>query len=317
MNDRLHTVAHQALPTASAPAPAASPVLRLENASYTYANGHRAVAELNLEIAPGILGLLGPNGAGKSTLMRMLATLTRPTSGRILWNGVDVARDPNSLRSTLGYLPQDFGAYAALSAREFLEYMAAVKGLEHRLIAARVDECLAMVGLTEARDKAIGSHSGGMRQRVGIAQALLNDPALLIVDEPTVGLDPEERLRFRNMLTDLAGNRLVILSTHIVSDIEASATALAVLHKGRILFQGRPEALLRAAEGKVWDWTVEASALPAVRAAHQVCNSLRRPDGVRVRIVADHAPSARAEAVVPGLEDAYMYLLAQQSKAGA
>ena len=315
MNGRLHTAANPASLPASPGA--GTPNLRLENAAYVYANGHRAVTGLNLEIVPGILGLLGPNGAGKSTLMRMLATLTRPTSGRILWNGADVAQDPNLLRAALGYLPQDFGAYAALSAREFLEYIAAVKGLKHATIGARVDHCLELVGLTEARDKPIGAHSGGMRQRVGIAQALLNDPALLIVDEPTVGLDPEERLRFRNMLTDLAGNRLVILSTHIVSDIEASATALAVLDKGRMLFQGTPEALLRVAEGKVWDWTVEASALPAVRAAHQVSNSLRRPDGVRVRIVGDHGPSPGADAVVPGLEDAYMYLLTRQPKAGA
>ncbi|RYF03915.1 MAG: ATP-binding cassette domain-containing protein, partial [Oxalobacteraceae bacterium] len=218
---------------------------------------------------------------------------------------------------TLGYLPQEFGAYPALSAREFLRYLAAVKGLPHAGIGARVDTCLDIVGLSAARDQRIGAMSGGMRQRVGIAQALLNDPMLLIVDEPTVGLDPEERLRFRNLLTDLAGNRLVILSTHIVSDIEASATELVVMQRGRPCFYGTPEALLLAAEGKVWDWTVPARELAAVRAAHQVCGSLRRPDGVRVRIVADEAPSVDAEPVVPGLEEAYMYLLQRQSAPGA
>ncbi|WP_229427382.1 ABC transporter ATP-binding protein [Massilia atriviolacea] len=295
---------------ASAPASASPPSLQLESVGFRYPNGHHAVAGLNLRLGTGIVGLLGPNGAGKSTLMRMLATLTRPTEGRILWNGTDTARDPNTLRAALGYLPQEFGAYPALSAREFLRYLAAVKGLPHAQTAARVDACLDLVGLSEARDQRIGTFSGGMRQRVGIAQALLNEPALLIVDEPTVGLDPEERLRFRNLLTDLAGQRLVILSTHIVSDIEASATELVILSKGRLCYQGSPEALMAAAEGKVWDWTVPAATLAEVRAAHQVCGSLRRPDGVRVRIVAANAPSAHAEAVAPGLEEAYAWLLA-------
>jgi ABC-2 type transport system ATP-binding protein len=311
MNQRYHgSEQPQALAGATA-----GPCLQLEGVGFAYPNGHHAVAGLELRLAPGILGLLGPNGAGKSTLMRMLATLTRPTSGRILWNGVDVARTPTPLRAALGYLPQEFGAYPALSAREFLHYLAAVKGLPHAGSAARVQLCLETVGLAEAADKRIGSFSGGMRQRVGIAQALLNDPALLIVDEPTVGLDPEERLRFRNLLTDLAGNRLVILSTHIVSDIEASATDLVVMNKGRQCFHGTPEALLQAAHGKVWDWTVPAAELARVRAAHHVCASLRRPDGVRVRIVADSAPSPHAEAVLPGLEDAYMYLLSSQAGA--
>jgi ABC-2 type transport system ATP-binding protein len=297
---------------AGAPAAAASataPSLQLESLGFRYANGYHAVADLSLRLGSGIVGLLGPNGAGKSTLMRMLATLTRPTQGRILWNGSDTARDPTVLRAALGYLPQEFGAYPALSAREFLRYLAAVKGLPHAQTAARVDACLELVGLAEARDKRIGTFSGGMRQRVGIAQALLNEPSLLIVDEPTVGLDPEERLRFRNLLTDLAGQRLVILSTHIVSDIEASATDLVILSKGRLCYQGSPEALMAAAEGKVWDWTVPAAALGEVRSLHQVCASLRRPDGVRLRIVAARAPSADAEAVAPGLEDAYAWLL--------
>ncbi|MES2300235.1 MAG: ABC transporter ATP-binding protein [Pseudomonadota bacterium] len=293
------------------------PCLRLESVGYAYPNGYHAVSDLSLHLGPGILGLLGPNGAGKTTLMRMLATLTRPSTGRILWNGADVAREPDRLRWALGYLPQEFGAYPSLSAREFLHYLAAVKGLPHARTAARVDACLDIVGLSDAADRRIASFSGGMRQRVGIAQALLNDPALLIVDEPTVGLDPEERLRFRNLLTDLAGNRLVILSTHIVSDIEASATDLVVMNKGRLCFHGSPEALLAGASGKVWDWTIRASELAQVRAAHHVCASLRLPDGVRVRIVGERPPSAAAEAVTPGLEDAYMYLLNKQHGSGA
>lgn len=295
-------------PGAASAAP--GPLLELQQVGYTYPNGHVALQGLDLVLRPGILGLLGPNGAGKSTLMRMLATLTRPTSGRIFWNGADLAAEPERLRASLGYLPQEFGAYPALSAREFLRYLAAVKGLPHARAVERVDECLALVGLEQAAGRAIGSFSGGMRQRVGIAQALLNDPALLIVDEPTVGLDPEERLRFRNLLTDLAGARLVILSTHIVPDIEASASALVVLHGGRQRYQGSPEALLAQAQGKVWEASVAAETLPALRQQHLVSGSLRRPDGVRVRIVADSAPLSGAEPVAPGLEDAYLALLA-------
>lgn len=288
-----------------------APHLQLEDLCFRYPHGPEAVSGVNLSIEPGILGLLGPNGAGKSTLMRMLATLTRPSRGRMVWNGADVALDPTPLRSALGYLPQEFGAYPSLSAHEFLSYLAAVKGLPHRGVAQRVDDCLAMVGLTEDAGKRIGNLSGGMRQRVGIAQALLGDPELLIVDEPTVGLDPEERLRFRNLLTDLAGQRLVVLSTHIVSDIEASATALAVMHKGKLRFQGRPEVLIEQATGKVWDWTIKAEHLAGVRVKYHVSASLRRADGVRVRIVSEWAPSVDAQAVVPGLEDAYVYLLQQ------
>jgi len=286
------------------------PMLALQELSYAYPNGHRAVDGVSLALGPGILGLLGPNGAGKSSLMRLLSTLARPSAGRILWNGVDVARQPDALRAALGYLPQDFGVYPALSAREFLRYLAAVKGLPHRGTADRVDECLALVGLADSANARLGDFSGGMRQRVGIAQALLNDPQLLIVDEPTVGLDPEERMRFRHLLTDLAGRRLVILCTHIVSDVEASATSLAVMLKGRLRFAGSPEQLIAAARGKVWDWTVDPGRLADLRARYPVSASLRRGDGVRVRLVADSAPAADAEAAEPGLEDAYVCLLA-------
>ena len=283
--------------------------LRLEDVGYRYPNGRQAVGGVNLELGPGILGLLGPNGAGKSTLMRMLATLTRPSQGRITWQDVDTAAQPDPLRLALGYLPQAFGVYPALTAREFLHYLAAVKGLPRERLRPRVDECLALVGLEDAADRRIGGFSGGMRQRVGIAQALLNDPKLLIVDEPTVGLDPEERLRFRNLLTDLAGQRLVILSTHIVPDIEASATTIAVLDKGQLRFFGASEALLSMAEGRVWEWTVPSTELAEIRMRWRVTASLRRPDGVRVRVVSETPPSPDAQRVVPGLEDAYLHLL--------
>lgn len=289
-------------------------LLRLEGVTYTYRGGQAAVDDVSLSLGPGILGLLGPNGAGKSTMMRMLATLTRPTAGRIIWNGVDIARDPDALRVSLGYLPQDFGVYPALSAREFLRYLGAVKGLPQQLARRRVDECLDQVGLAGDADRRLGDFSGGMRQRVGIAQALLNDPQLLIADEPTVGLDPSERLRFRHLLTELAGQRLVILCTHIVSDVEASATALAVMRKGRLVFSGTPDALLGRAQGKVWDWTVAPERLDEIRAAFHVSNSLRRADGVRVRLMSPVSPGPGAEAVAPSLEDAYVSLLADNEE---
>ena len=286
--------------------------LTIDAVRYRYPKGHDAVAGLDLQMGSGILGLLGPNGAGKSTLMRVLATLTRPSSGRVLWNDVDIARQPNALRAQLGYLPQDFGIYPALSAREFLAYLAAVKGLPSAQASRRVDECLDLVGLVDAADRRLGDYSGGMRQRVGIAQALLNDPQLLIVDEPTVGLDPEERLRFRHLITDLAADRLVILSTHIVSDVEASATALAVMAKGKLLFFGAPELLVAQADGHVWEWLVPESQVAQARTQFTISSSLRRPDGVRLRVVAATSPSDDAQASTPDLEDAYLWLLARE-----
>jgi ABC-type multidrug transport system ATPase subunit len=283
--------------------------LALESVGYRYRGGHQAVAEVGLKLGPGIVGLLGPNGAGKSTLMRVLSTLARATSGRVLWRGEDIARKPDALRTELGYLPQDFGVYEALSAREFLAFLATVKGLPARAVAARVDECLEMVGLHDVADRRLGDYSGGMRQRVGIAQALLNDPRLLIVDEPTVGLDPEERVRFRHLLAELAGQRLVILSTHIVSDIEASAGELAVMAGGQLRFHGTPEALIGGAQGHVWDWTVSAEQLADVRAKFRVSRAQRRAHGVEVRVVGERAPSDDATPVAADLEDAYLWLL--------
>src|SRR6476661_3612708 len=225
--------------------------LELDDVGFRYKGGHDALSNVSLRLERGIVGLLGPNGAGKSTLMRILATLAKPTRGRVQWRGEDIASRPDPLRRTLGYLPQDFGIYPMLSAREFLAYLSAVKGISAKRAAARVDECLAQVGLADVADRRLGAFSGGMRQRVGIAQALLNDPQLLIVDEPTVGLDPEERLRFRNLLSELSGERIVILSTHIVSDVEAVATDIAILNHGLLLAHDSPESLLAAISGKV------------------------------------------------------------------
>jgi len=283
--------------------------LTIEGVGKRYKGDFWGLRELSLELGPGVLGLLGPNGAGKSTLMRILATITRPTEGRVTWNGTDVVRSPDGLRAVLGYLPQDFGVYPNLNAVEFLEYMAAVKGLDRRAAARRIEELLVLVNLTEARKRALGGFSGGMRQRIGIAQALLNDPELLIVDEPTVGLDPEERVRFRNLLSDLGGERLVILSTHIVSDVEAVATRIAIMDRGRLLAIADPEELLRHVEGRVWEWVIPSADLPAARERWRVSSTTRRADGVHARVVSALPPGAGAVPVAPSLEDAYLAVL--------
>lgn len=289
--------------------------LVIENVSKEYRGGVWGLRDFSLRLGPGILGLLGPNGAGKSTVMRLIATITRPTSGTIFWNGTDVARQPDVLRRVLGYLPQDFGVYPNLNAVEFLTYLAAVKGLERGPARRRIDELLQLVNLTEAAYRPIGGFSGGMRQRVGIAQALLNDPHLLIVDEPTVGLDPEERARFRNLIADLAGERIVILSTHIVSDVEATASSIALIANGRLLQHALPETLLQAVTGQVWGWLVPSSELTAVRQHHLITNTIRRADGILARIVSDNTPHPDATPLTATLEDAYLYAIAHRPEA--
>src|SRR5512147_2818350 len=263
----------------------------------------------SLDIKPGILGLLGPNGAGKSTFMRMLATITKPTDGKILWNDVDIVKSPDTMRAVLGYLPQDFGVYPNLNAIEFLEYMAAIKGLDSASAKKRIDELLQIVNLKDTAKRPLGGYSGGMKQRVGIAQALLNDPQLLIVDEPTVGLDPEERVRFRNLLSDLAGERIIILSTHIVSDVEATATEIVIINKGRKVQHAAPEKLLALLEGKVWQWVIPSEALTAFKQGHLVSGTIRRENGIQVRVVSEASPASEAQLVSPSLEDVYLHLV--------
>jgi len=284
--------------------------LSIERVGKSYRGGVRGLDDFSLELGPGVLGLLGPNGAGKSTLMRILATITRPTDGRVTWNGIDIVAKPNSLRAELGYLPQDFGIYPNLNAQEFLEYNPAAKGIEARAARRRIDELLALVNLADARRRPLGGFSGGMRQRVGIAQALLNDPKLLIVDEPTAGLDPEERVRFRNLLSELSGERIVVLSTHIVSDVEATATHIVLINKGRMVASAAPEDLLRTVEGRVWEWMVPSAELTEAKRRYRISSTIRRSDGVRVRAVSDAAPAAGAQRVSPSLEDAYLFHIA-------
>ncbi|MBK8986184.1 MAG: ABC transporter ATP-binding protein [Chloroflexi bacterium] len=286
--------------------------LRIENLSKQYGRNLWGIQDFSLHLGPGVLGLLGPNGAGKSTLMRIIATITRPSSGAIYWNGADIAAQPDTLRRVLGYLPQDFGVYPNLNTMEFLTYLAAVKGLNPKQARRRIDQLIQLVNLAEAAYRPIGGFSGGMRQRVGIAQALLNDPHLLIVDEPTVGLDPEERVRFRHLISDLAGERIVLLSTHIVSDVAATATSIALIHNGRLRCHARPEELLPAVEGKVWGWVVPGDEVTAVKARHLIANTTRRADGVLARIVSDTPPHPTAVPLPVTLEDAYLYLIADQ-----
>ena len=217
--------------------------LLIENLGKRYGQ-HWALRQLSLRCEPGMLGLVGPNGAGKTTLMRMIATLLEPTEGTIRWNGQDIRTHGEALRQVLGYLPQEFGIYPEFTGRQFLRYLAAMKGLPKSLAHRRVDEVLEIVNLEQVADRKLPTYSGGMKQRIGIAQALLNDPELLIVDEPTAGLDPAERVRFRTLLASLTSNRIIILSTHIISDVEAVANRLVILQEGRVLADTTPEALL-------------------------------------------------------------------------
>ena len=289
--------------------------LVVENLSKEYRGGGQvvqALSKVQIALRPGVLGLLGPNGAGKSTLMRILATITQPSSGRVLWNDVEIAHHPDPLRTVLGYLPQDFGVYPNLNALEFLEYLAAVKGIQTAAARKRIGELLELVNLTEVAKRPLGGYSGGMRQRIGIAQALLNDPQLLIVDEPTAGLDPEERVRFRNLLSELSGERIVILSTHIVSDVEAVASSIAILAHGHLIAHDVPEALLASVAGKVWQVVVPSSELYALRQKHLVSSTAHRSDGVHARVVADAAPENAARPLDPVMEDAYLSAVGQQ-----
>ncbi|MEU9455681.1 ABC transporter ATP-binding protein [Streptomyces sp. NPDC048277] len=286
-------------------------MLELVDITKVYRGGKRAVDGMTMRLETGMLGLLGPNGAGKSSLMRIASTVTRPTSGQVLFDGTDVVAKPDVLRRTLGYLPQDFGVYPNLTSREFLSYLAAAKGLSARSARARIDELLELVNLTEAVKRPLGKYSGGMMRRVGIAQALLANPKVIIVDEPTAGLDPEERVRFRNLLSDLAADRVVMLSTHIVSDVESVASDIAVVAGGRLLRRGSPEELLAAVEDRVWEVLVDPADVPVIQKRQIVSRMIRTSSGVRVRLLTHVPPYATAERVEPDLEDAYLAIVNQ------
>ena len=285
--------------------------LQIENVTKQYRGSDSfALHDLNLNISSGILGLLGPNGAGKSTLMRIIATITKPTHGLVEWNGIDIVHQPDEIRRVLGYLPQDFGVYPNLNAEEFLFYIAAIKGINPKEAKQRIEDLLAFVNLLEVRKRLLGEYSGGMKQRIGIAQALLNDPRILIIDEPTVGLDPEGRARFRHLLAELAGERIVILSTHIVSDVEAVANDIAIINQGTLLIRSSPEDLLQLVEGKIWECVISSNELPATKQKHLLSSIIRRKDGLHIRIVAEKNPGQEAQVVsTPTLEEAYLFYI--------
>lgn len=282
------------------------PTLLIDSVSKRYERNRWALHEVSLRQETGVLGLVGPNGAGKTTLLRLLATLLMPTEGTITWEGQDILRQPYALRRVLGYVPQDFGVYPQLTAREFLTYIGELKGLSGPLLRRRVTAVLESVHLTQDANRRLKRFSGGMIRRVGIAQALLNEPRLLVLDEPTVGLDPAERVHFREILASFQGERLVVFSTHIIGDIEATATHLVLLNQGRITWTGTPSALLADAANSAWSLTIPKAEFDRLRTSYRVSSAIPRGDMVETRLLAVSKPHSQAVQVTPTLEDAYL-----------
>lgn len=275
-----------------------------------------AAADVSLTLTAGVWGLLGANGAGKTTLMRMLAGILRPTEGQILCDGVEIGALGAAYREKLGYLPQEFGFYPEFTVQDYLEYMAALKGLPRAEAARQIDALLERVSLAEVRRKKIVKLSGGMKRRVGIAQALLNDPEILILDEPTAGLDPGERVRFRNLLSEFAQDRIVLISTHIVSDVEYIAAENAVMKDGKIIAVDTTEGLVQQIEGKVWQGSAPAGELPRWEHCLQVVNLRNEPDGtVTLRYLAEAPQLPGSIPARPRLEDLYLWLFPEETEA--
>ena len=295
-------------------------MIEITSLSKTYGTGAKSVHALNgidLKIDGGMFGLLGPNGAGKTTLMRILAGIVNSSGGTVLINGQDVSTPSGkqTVKSWLGYLPQELGMYPELTAMQFVDYMAILKGLDDpRLRKQRVEKVMEMVGLCDAAGRKIKGFSGGMKRRVGIAQALVNDPRLLIVDEPTAGLDPEERIRFRNLLVNLAADRTVLLSTHIVEDIGQTCRDLAVIARGQVLFRGSPAQLMQAAAGHVWSVTTAEPEKP--NHGLTIVSMLHLAEATQYRLVGESIASyPQAQTVQPGLEDGYVWLMKRSGQA--
>ncbi len=277
-----------------------------------YPGGIVALEGIDLTIPPGVFGLLGPNGSGKTTLMRILATLLDPTEGQVAIDGLDVGRDRSAIRNMLGYMPQEFGFYPSLTAYETLDYFALLcRVADPGQRRKRIDEALRRVNLVEYADRRVGAFSGGMKQRLGIAQALLNDPQMIIVDEPTSGLDPEERIRLRSLIAELAAGRIVILSTHIVSDVEMAAERLAILREGRLLFAGTTAQILAPLSGKTWIIDIDDEELSQVRRDHFVTGVFRSATGMQVRVIAEQMAHPQGRAAAPTLDDAYVWTMQQ------
>ncbi|MET3664405.1 ABC transporter ATP-binding protein [Caulobacter sp. 1776] len=291
-------------------------MLIIENLTHVYGNGVRALDEVSLTIPRGMYGLLGPNGAGKSTLMRTIATLQAPTSGHIRFGDIDVLKNPEDLRRTLGYLPQDFGVYPRVSAYDMLDHMAVLKGIAGaKARKETVENLLNQVNLWNVRKKAIAGFSGGMRQRFGIAQALIGDPRLIIVDEPTAGLDPEERNRFLNLLAEIGENVVVILSTHIVEDVSDLCPAMAIICDGRIVREGAPMDLVGQLKGRIWKKIIDKTELEAAKAQYKVISTRLLAGRTVIHILSDDNPGDGFSAVEGGLEDVYFSTLSTTRRA--
>jgi ABC-2 type transport system ATP-binding protein len=283
--------------------------LTINNLHKKYNANKTALSNYSLTINKGVLGLLGPNGAGKSTLMKIIATISKPSGGSLLFNGIDIIQNPNTIRKVLGYLPQDFGVYPNLNAYEFLEYIAAMKGVGGKGLRKRIELLLEGVNLTADAKRPIGTYSGGMKQRVGIAQALLNDPKVLIFDEPTVGLDPEERMRFRQLIGNLAQDCVIILSSHIVSDIETIADEVAIMQEGKLIIHGSQHEIIKEAEGKIFEVLLDVANLKEFQDQYKVIDTARQGDKIKVRYIAAQSVLTSSSIQVNAtLEDAYLFL---------
>lgn len=286
-------------------------LIKIENLNKVYRNGNYAIKNLNLEIPNGMFGLLGPNGAGKSTLMRILVTLMKPSSGKVMVNDLDLLKNRREIRSMLGYLPQDFSFFSKLKTYEFLDYTARLSGMKNSASRrSAVDKMLEEVGLYEARDRNANKLSGGMKRRLGIAQALINNPQVIIVDEPTTGLDPEERIRFRNLLSNISTNDvIIILSTHIVGDISSTCNNMALLNKGELAFAGSPEQLIKEATGKVWLINATQTEFMEINEKYPVISTIPVEGGWEVQVVAHEINGYYGKPIEPNLEHAYVHFM--------
>lgn len=279
--------------------------LTIRNLSKTYTNGVKALQDVSLDIPTGMYGLLGPNGAGKSTLMRTLATLQEADAGTVTLGDIDVLNDKDAVRRVLGYLPQEFGIYPRISAMDMLDHLATLKGIDAKQRKAVVEALLQRVNLWEHRKKAVSSYSGGMRQRFGIAQALVGDPKLIIVDEPTAGLDPGERNRFYNLLSEIGENVIVILSTHIVEDVKELCSNMAIINGGQVLYSGAPDAALTQLEGKIWEKVIAKPEVDEYRQKYQVISSKLVAGKPIIHIYSEENPGDGFRSTEPGLEDVF------------
>ncbi|MDA0788811.1 MAG: ABC transporter ATP-binding protein [Proteobacteria bacterium] len=295
-------------------------VIDVNHLTHTYTDGFQALDDVNLHCGVGVFGLLGPNGAGKSTLMRILCTLIRPTGGEVRMAGHDVTRDPMAVRAILGYLPQEFGAWRNHRVQEVLDTLAQLSGmLDRRDRRERVAEVLDQVGLSEVVNRKIKKLSGGMLRRLGVAQALVHEPRIIIVDEPTVGLDPEERIRFRNVISDLGRDRTILLSTHIVADLGGACREVALLDQGHIIFQSSPADLIREAAGHVFEISVDEQTMDSVENEYDVVSSTVDGGRVKLRCVATsgHLPNGASPIAEPTLEESYMAYMAARGRSAA